>query len=276
MSPFAGFVLLVCAVLLHLSEGLQADTTPDRIEFVSLPDGFRLALEQHRAHGDRRAVVVTCHGLGTNRFNMDLKPGVSLVEHLCNAGFEVWNVEMRGNGRSRHVDPSSRAAQRWCFDDHVRLDVPAMLEAVTRLAKTEQVHWVGHSMGGMVMYGHLGRVPDDSRVASVCAIASPSVDEAPLWMRPFASLREVTAGFVSRIPVPLLGRVLAPVYFWFPIDLGPLQPRNLDRITMRRTMAVLPEKLSSKMMVQVQRWVRTGRFVSEDGVDDYHANLGRV
>eukprot|EP00877_Chromochloris_zofingiensis_P013644 jgi/Chrzof1/8533/Cz03g14190.t1 len=59
---------------------------------------------------------------------------------------------MYGNGRSdkpRYFDSSTW----WTVDDHLNKDVPAVLQYVLKHTGAEQVHWVGHSMGGMLAVG---------------------------------------------------------------------------------------------------------------------------
>src|SRR5512146_1796400 len=47
------------------------------------------------------APVLLIHGYGQNRYAFHL-PSRSLVNHLARAGFDVFNVDLRGRGRSRH------------------------------------------------------------------------------------------------------------------------------------------------------------------------------
>ena len=54
----------------------------------------------------------------------------------------------------RPVDPKF---SRWTLDDHILLDVPAVVYHVRRQTGAPQVAWVGHSMGGIVALAHLAR-----------------------------------------------------------------------------------------------------------------------
>ncbi|KAI8464796.1 MAG: Alpha/Beta hydrolase protein [Monoraphidium minutum] len=87
-------------------------------------------------------------------------PEVSIVDYLASKGWDVWCVCLRGNGASdkeSKIDLSS-----WTIDDHLFQDVPAVLQFVLNKTGTEQVHWIGHSMGGMLGCGLLSQ-GDSSR-----------------------------------------------------------------------------------------------------------------
>jgi pimeloyl-ACP methyl ester carboxylesterase len=54
-----------------------------------------------------------------------------------------------GNGRSQKpclFDTSTW----WTVDDHLQKDVPAVLEYVLQATGAKQLHWIGHSMVGVV------------------------------------------------------------------------------------------------------------------------------
>ena len=79
----------------------MSETTPTQ-HHASTRDGWRITLH-HRpprpgAHG---SPVILCHGMGSNRFNMDGPGRASLARHLNAAGYDVWGLELRGAGRSR-------------------------------------------------------------------------------------------------------------------------------------------------------------------------------
>jgi alpha-beta hydrolase superfamily lysophospholipase len=113
-----------------------------------------------------RAPVVLIHGYGQNRYAWHL-PSRSFSNYLARAGFDVFNLELRGHGRSRHLGarrPSHVA-------DFVREDVPAAIEEVQRLSGGRPVYLVGHSLGGLVSYASAPSL--GSAVAGVITLGSP-------------------------------------------------------------------------------------------------------
>ena len=65
-------------------------------------------------HGRRAPPVLLVHGFGQNRYAWHL-PSRSFANHLARAGFDVFNLDLRGHGRSR----LSAAGARRGVDDYV-------------------------------------------------------------------------------------------------------------------------------------------------------------
>jgi pimeloyl-ACP methyl ester carboxylesterase len=128
----------------------------------------------------------------------------------------------------------------------------------------------------MVMYAHLGRVPDDARVASVVAVASPAKLCPGVVVRIAGVAGRALASSGLRVPAHLPGRVVAPFAFTAPIDLRVAWPPNLTTPSIRRMLVRLLEPLSPTMIGQFTRWIREANFTSEDGADDYAAGLRRI
>ena len=132
-------------------------------------DGQRLYVLRRFPEGGatRRAPVVMIHGLAQNRFTWDL-PQRSLQNELVSAGFDTYNVELRGHSRSREAGSSYPAS----FEAYYRLDVPAILDVAKRLSGADKSLLVGHSLGGSVCYAAGVRFP--SRVAGIISIGGPT------------------------------------------------------------------------------------------------------
>lgn len=113
-----------------------------------------------------RATLLLIHGYAQNRYAFHL-PARSMVNHLARAGFDVYNVDLRGRGRSAHLG----ARRPLGVLDFVREDVPAALEEIQRLSGPGPVFLVGHSLGGVVSY--CVAVEHRERVAGVITLGSP-------------------------------------------------------------------------------------------------------
>ncbi|MFT5684000.1 MAG: polyhydroxyalkanoate synthase [Myxococcota bacterium] len=201
-------------VLLLLTACLKA--IPPSMEPAAQPvyrtqDGWQVPLRRYPADGPP---VVLVHGLNANHRNFDHHPDVSLADHLQDEGFDVWVVGLRGDPGS--VPPHEGADGAFDFDDHARLDLPAALDVVQETTGAAQVYWVGHSMGGILLYAAMNAYPE--RIAAGVAVSSPATftTQPPLhriakhsgallrrdrrqkqvWMARFASVRGV---FISRI-----------------------------------------------------------------------------
>jgi len=101
---------------------------------------------QDHALGGTLAPVLLVHGYGQNRYAWHL-PGRSFSNYLARAGFDVFNLDLRGHGRSRHLG----AHRPTDVTDYVREDVPAAVEEVQRITGGRPIYYLGHSMGGLVI-----------------------------------------------------------------------------------------------------------------------------
>lgn len=140
-----------------------------RVPSKAHPDGIPLAMIRKRdaeAGGGTLGTVVLLHGYGQNRYAWHL-PSRSVFNHLVRAGFDVFNLELRGHGRSRHLGahPPSNVA------DFVREDVPAAIEVVQKIAGPQPVFLLGHSLGGLVAYASAANLK--GAIGGVATLGSP-------------------------------------------------------------------------------------------------------
>ena len=146
------------------------------------------------------------HGLGANHSGFDL-PGRSLARWLAERGHDVWLPELRGHGASlaRSYD--------WHIDEYLRQDLPAILETILGTTGQEQLHWVGHSMGGVLLmcYGILE--PEAPIARGVCVASALDYRVGATGFRPLLALRPalerlglIPYGGLIHLLAPALGR----------------------------------------------------------------------
>ncbi len=99
------------------------------------------------ALGGTLAPVLLVHGYGQNRYAWHL-PARSFSNYLARAGFDVFNLDLRGHGRSRHLG----AHRPTHVTEFVTEDIPAAVEEVQRISGGRAIYYVGHSMGGLIGY----------------------------------------------------------------------------------------------------------------------------
>jgi polyhydroxyalkanoate synthase len=146
-------------------------TATFRKEIVVMSGQVPLAMVRKRAVGthfanETKAPVLLVHGFGQNRYAWHL-PARSFANHLACAGFDVFNLDLRGHGRSRRL--GSRPCRS--VQDYVREDLPRAVEAVQRLSEGRPVWVVGHSLGGLVAYASAPIL--DGAVGGIVSIGSP-------------------------------------------------------------------------------------------------------
>jgi pimeloyl-ACP methyl ester carboxylesterase len=270
----AGALLFVAALVaagaahyLFWTWKLRVAGTEDEILFAATADGWRLALGRRRPRGPARELpVLLVHGLAVNRLFMDFGDGRhSLAAHLAGAGFDCFALDLRGHGASR------RGPRRgWCFDDYVRQDLPAAIEAVCAATGAPRVLLAGHSQGALLALACAGLYPD--RVAGVVAMAGPTHVSVKRELRLFAR-----AAFRFRYFTRFFARMSAPFAGFFPA--GPLRAsidtRNVEGRVLRRMLASAVERVPTGVALQFRWWIRQDLFRSFDGAVDYRANLSR-
>jgi alpha-beta hydrolase superfamily lysophospholipase len=159
-------------VILH---GRVVEQTVDRDrqarffkELVVTSGKVPLAMVRKRALdvGGTRAPVLLVHGFGQNRYAWHL-PSRSLANALAVAGYDVFNVDLRGHGRSRHLG----ARRPRGVDEYVTEDLPTAVEEVRLHSGGRPVWLLGHSLGGLVSYAAAPAL--DGAIAGIASIGSP-------------------------------------------------------------------------------------------------------
>ncbi|MBX7056810.1 MAG: alpha/beta hydrolase [Leptospirales bacterium] len=254
-----------------------ADDIADQVFYAHTEDGWNLPLHFHRPSHPRPGAypVILSHGIAANKFSVDLDRAHSLAYYLKRQGFPVFVVSLRGVGRSYH---QGRTRYRdFNFDDIVQHDLPSIIATVRRLTGAPRVNWVGHSMGGMVMYGLQGRkLAGHEDVASFVAIGSPGrIDHTrrSLWgaVTRFPWVNElIDFRFGAQIVSPLTGR------FTTPIEEMIFSKDNVSTTTIRKMMKNGVENISYGLANQFINWMRSGKELSVDGSFNYREGLRNI
>lgn len=178
---------------------------------VTTADDVTLTVHRVRPATAPRAAVVLCHGLSSNNYAFDL-PQRSLAGYLAGQGFDCFLPNLRGAADS-HTDAAS-----FGLDEYVEQDLPAILSLVQSASPSETIHWIGHSMGG-ILFLMYGAEQPDVPVARAITVGSAldyragrSIFQALLHARPllpdrlnipFGALSRAAA-LTSRVGVPLM------------------------------------------------------------------------
>jgi pimeloyl-ACP methyl ester carboxylesterase len=121
------------------------------VETFLTEDGVALKLKRYVNQGAQP--ILLAHGFTGNGFEFDLPHRRhNLALYLAERGYDVWISSFRGCG----VGPYECKAKDWnhSVDDLAGLDAPALVNGIT-LATGKRPIWLGHSMGGIVLYMYL-------------------------------------------------------------------------------------------------------------------------
>ena len=182
--------------------------------YIETADGWRLALHHYEPSGQikRSHPVLICHGITSNRHNWEITKEISFPRYIAAQGFDTWLVELRGSGKSDKPHWFGKHEADYTFDDYAIYDLPAAINFVTKRTQTKQLHWVGHSMGSMVVYAYLQRIGDE-KIRSATAVGSPPMvpdgnvvvnNSIPLFPLVEFFFDELPAGWLTK-----LGGILA-------------------------------------------------------------------
>lgn len=249
----------------------------DEVHFATTADGWTIALHRYSPEKtmEEARPVILCHGLGANRFNFDLGEGRSLACYLRDRGYDTWVVDLRGAGHSSRPRWFNRFSYGWTIDDHIEFDLPAAIGLVKELTGAEAVNWVGHSMGGLVMYAYLARGGEG--IGSVAAIASPGYFGGDGLKMPYVGLIRLFT-WLPAFHFEYLARGAAPfvasVAPW--LDRMTINAGNMGRPTIARALVNLVSDISMGVMRQFIRSMKAGCFMSADGSRRYQDDYGKI
>jgi pimeloyl-ACP methyl ester carboxylesterase len=246
-------------------------------------DRWNIALHRYvPRRGSHRTPVILCHGMSSNRWNMDGPGRVSLARYLLRHGYDVWVVELRGAGRSTRPTWWNGKTYTWTFEDYVQHDAPAALQLVLRETGAHQVHWVGHSMGGMIAYALL-MGPIHHKIASAVTLGSPTMTKVGHPVLDFGvPYRSLLRYAPNRVPIGTMARLgapVAPLLSWLLSDaiaqLG-WRPGNADLQLLRALMLTTVDDLPASLLREFARWYDTRVMSDRYAMFDFTEHLERI
>lgn len=184
-------------------------------------------VRKRRADGDTLAPVVLVHGFGQNRYAWHM-PERSFANYLADLGFDVFNVDLRGHGRSAEIG----SARSRGVDDYIQGDLPAIITDVLARSGFDRTFLLGHSLGGLCAAAAAARMPE--QVAGVVTIGSPhALGRGHFVLGTGLRLLHHTLGSVGvfrgsqrRFPVDLIGKALHATRFAFDSRFAPIPVRG--------------------------------------------------
>ena len=123
--------------------------------------------ELWRYRSDRVSVsppLLIVYSLFNRSYILDLQPGNSFVEHLLNAGFDVYMLDWG--------IPDERDARN-TLDDYIDDYLPAAVERVGQVADDDQVNMLGYCFGGVLSVLYAARY-HDAPLWSLTALTTPA------------------------------------------------------------------------------------------------------
>lgn len=148
----------------------QEEPNAAEVHTIETVDRWQLKLFRTCRENCTGEPVFFVHGFIANPFNFLAPKNASMVDALAAKGYDCWVIDLRCNHRSK--PPLGISRYRGTFADYYNKDIPAALDYIREQTGYEQVHWVGHSMGGMLLYA-FAAVHGTDRIATGTTLASP-------------------------------------------------------------------------------------------------------
>ena len=244
-------------------------------EVVMTPGRHPLGMVRKRVQGrPPRGVVMLVHGFGQNRYTWHGSRR-SFANYLAREGWDVFNVDLRGHGRSRRFG----APRPRVLYEYIEEDVPAFAREAMRLSGRDHLFLVGHSMGGLISYSVAGTSLRD-HVEGVVSIGSPwrfgQGSALLVLMREAARAIGWTGLFDANLPMPArtIGRHLRRrAGLWdnriLPIPIRGWAPGGLEREVLDEYLEKTFEHTSLRVALDIFRAGGEEGWKSLDGMIDY-------
>jgi len=235
-----------------------------------------LGMVRKRLHGldKTRGAVVLIHGFGQNRYTWH-NTHRSFSSYLAAAGWDVFNVDLRGHGRSRRFG----SGRPQLLDDYIRHDLPAFVAEALAMSGEEKLFLVGHSMGGLIAYSVAGTTLRE-QVRGVVTIGSPYRfglgSRTLLAVSALASAVRFTGLLDQNLALPLrfVGKHLRKrAALWdlkaLPMPIRPWSPGSVERNVLDDYLSRAFDHTSLTIALDIVRAGQEAALKSLDGLTDY-------
>lgn len=299
------FFYIVCITFLVLTSTSlvlsETKSVKTKIYSTKTKDNWELSITrfftEDRSFQKKKATVILCHGFNINDRFWDLDKRSSLARFLAKNGYDVWTPSLRGSGQSskpllsnlRSIvkfdlaslprlflkAPFDMAKFDWTIDDHIHKDVPAIIDLVKKESGFNKLFWIGHSMGGIIMYGYL-ETETQNEIAGFIPIGSMMVISQPLspHLETIANQKPLMAASLlinttvaSQLRNFTLGTVKNPIE-----DLL-IKRENMYNDVIFRFFRVAIDDTSPGVVSQFSDSIKEGNIISSDTSYNYTDNM---
>ncbi len=225
LLALAGALALVMVYWGVLNSMYPETLRTNEIYTVTTPDLWKLRVCRYRKGRMEGEPILFVHGFNSNQHNFTCPDGKSMVDYLSGRGYDCWTVDLRGCRSS--MAPFEHTLADASMDDYVMQDLPAVIQFIRKTTGYAKVHWVGHSMGGMLLYAY-ELVHGPEWIASGVTLGGPVGFEGakahvPAPIAAFAGAFPKVAGNILRGFVPFV-RLIGSGLFLYPVTVRNVHP----------------------------------------------------
>ena len=248
-----------------------AQERASEVHTVSTRDVWEINLYRYRRGRSNGEPVLLIHGICSNHRNFTEPEGASLIDELVDRGYDCWAMDARLCHTSKPAFERSRETAT--LDDILLFDIPAAIRHIRKTTSYGRVHWVGHSMGGMMLYAY-------AQHFGGAHIASGTTLGAPIGFDDMKERIPPMMGVVKKHPQEAVNvfRALLPILYYLRIRL-PIFPTNMRNIHPKMRPGALFHAVEAPMpaaMEQFHGWVRSRTWKMLNGQLDVKAGLNTI
>lgn len=248
----------------------QIKENSQAVHFVKTKDNWDIALSAYTPKDkiSKPYPVLLCHGLGSNRLAYNLDEEHSLALFLVAQGYDVYAVDLRGQGLSQKPDVNSKDKKwDWGFNEYAYEDLPVVLDEVLTLSGKDKLHYIGHSMGGILLYCLQG-MNSELPIQSGMTIGSTlNYHNSKTAFNLIAKLKPLTA-LINKAPIhlsALLSSKLSGISRAF-IDTLYVCPENVETKNYQKLMENAMQPTTAKVLAELALAINGEGMKNPDGV----------
>lgn len=254
------------------------DQSSYQVHEITTQDGWKICLYRYEGKNKNRNPVLLIHGLASNRYNFDFPgEGKSFAQYLSKQGWDAWVIELRGSGNSQKKQSWAWLRQKWNVDHYILEDIPAAIEYILKTSRKKKLHWVGHSLGGLLVYPYL-KTQSPRRLQSITTIGSPMTAEKPpayfKWTSKFDPLFNLIPYLPYRGVAKLAEKFSKQIYKMS--DPVLFAKENMEQHTLKLGCEVAVDDVSAGVIQQIHRWFKKNHFKSFNESVDYAIDLKKL
>ncbi|MCX8064265.1 MAG: alpha/beta hydrolase [Candidatus Hydrogenedentes bacterium] len=228
----------------------ENDIFPDEIYYVKTKDGWQIRLCRY-TKDEKGIPILFVHGFGSNQNNFTRPHRFSMVDYLKNKNHDCWTMEMRYCKSS--IPPYNKCHEDATIDDVLVYDLPAVINFILQKTGHNSLYWIGHSLGGMLLYAYLVHFGNDGKIMAGTTLG------APLGFRNVKP--NISPVLVSKVKKRLsfyifLLKLIVPFLKTFKINnpFFPVNPKNIHRALSSWDLCKMVEPPSGNMLETLANW----------------------
>jgi pimeloyl-ACP methyl ester carboxylesterase len=253
------------------TEGFSKAPDQTRLKrfYTETEDGWRLPVYQLPLRpGASGEPILLAHGLGFNHHSLQFHQERSLAWSLQKEGFAVFFLAHRGDHGTMPPDK----AKGWDFDTIAHLDVPAVVDAILKKTGFAKLSWVGHGLGGQLLYGYLANTLTE-RIASASCLGAPVRFPTP---HSHARALRMALGMLPanfELPTRKLGQFFSPALKSGSAQMKQLGFQEGEADVVRGLLLHGTENCGAGLLQQILLWTEVGFLCDRLGKRDLAAEM---